>query len=78
MKIGTVVKIATVQKWGVKACELLPDNYVDVLVLDLVMPHLDGLGVLERINNMDLDKYPRVIMVSAVGQENTDSRVVSE
>ena len=56
---------------GVKACELLPGSNVDVLVLDLVMPHLDGLGVLEKINNMELDNYPRVIMVSAVGQDSS-------
>ena len=36
--------------------------------LDLIMPHLDGFGVLEGLNNLELSKYPRVIMTSAVGQ----------
>ena len=42
----------------------------DVLVLDLIMPHLDGFGVLEALNTLELPKYPRVIMTSAVGQDS--------
>ncbi len=41
----------------------------DVLVLDMIMPHLDGFGVLEALNNQHLSKFPRVIMTSAVGQD---------
>ncbi|MBQ4650847.1 MAG: sporulation transcription factor Spo0A [Firmicutes bacterium] len=41
----------------------------DVLILDLIMPHLDGFGVLEALNNMELAEYPRVIMTSAIGQD---------
>lgn len=76
-KMQDDMEVVFIAEDGVKACELLPDNYVDVLVLDLVMPHLDGLGVLERINNMDLDKYPRVIMVSAVGQDSMIQRATA-
>lgn len=76
-KMQDDMEVVFIAEDGVKACELLPDNNVDVLVLDLVMPHLDGLGVLERINNMDLDKYPRVIMVSAVGQDSMIQRATA-
>jgi two-component system response regulator (stage 0 sporulation protein A) len=44
---------------------LLPD----VLILDVIMPHLDGLGVLEKIKQSDMEVKPIVLMLSAVGQE---------
>ena len=42
----------------------------DVLILDLIMPHLDGFGVLEELNSMELSNYPRIIMTSAIGQDS--------
>ena len=38
----------------------------DVLVLDIIMPHMDGLGVLEKLNHENMDKIPKVIILSAV------------
>ncbi len=55
---------------GLVALEEIKDKSPDVLILDLIMPHLDGFGVLEALNNFELKKYPRVIMVSAVGQDS--------
>lgn len=48
----------------------------DVLILDIIMPHLDGLGVLERIREMNLDPQPKIIMLTAFGQENITQRAV--
>ncbi|MGN7761625.1 MULTISPECIES: sporulation transcription factor Spo0A [Paenibacillus] len=48
----------------------------DVLILDIIMPHLDGLGVLERLRDMDLKPEPKVIMLTAFGQENITQRAV--
>ena len=38
------------------------NNDVDVLVMDLVLPTIDGIGVLERINRMQLNKRPHVLI----------------
>ena len=46
----------------------------DILVLEIVMPKLDGLGVLETLKN-DIYK-PRIVIVSAFGQENLVSRAL--
>lgn len=48
----------------------------DVLILDIIMPHLDGLGVLERLSNLNLSPQPIVIMLTAFGQENITQRAV--
>lgn len=57
---------------GIKAIEYLENENTcpDILVLDLIMPHIDGFGVLEHLGNKELKKYPRVIMTSAVGQDS--------
>ena len=63
---------------GLAAVENLQKNKVDVLILDLIMPHLDGIGVLESLNGMELSHYPKVIMVSAVGQDTMIQRAVED
>ena len=35
---------------GLEAMELIQTEEPDLIILDLVMPNLDGLGVLERLN----------------------------
>jgi two-component system response regulator (stage 0 sporulation protein A) len=41
----------------------------DVLLLDVVMPYVDGIAVLEKMKSTLTVGRPRVIMVSAFGQE---------
>ena len=41
------------------------------------MPHLDGLGVLERLHSMNLSKFPRIIVLSAVGQDKITQRAIT-
>jgi two-component system response regulator (stage 0 sporulation protein A) len=48
----------------------------DVVVLDIIMPHLDGLGVLERLNEENLEIYPKIIVLSAVGQDKVTQRAI--
>ena len=62
---------------GVEALKLIKENKPDLVVLDIIMPILDGLGVLETLNTMDLDALPCVIVLSAVGQEKIAQRALS-
>lgn len=48
----------------------------DVLILDIIMPHLDGLGVLEKLRDMNLNPQPKIIMLTAFGQENITQKAV--
>jgi len=48
----------------------------DVLILDIIMPHLDGLGVLEQLRELNLQPSPRIIMLTAFGQENITQKAV--
>ena len=62
---------------GVEALKLIEEKKPDLVVLDIIMPILDGLGVLERLNAINLDPIPHVIVLSAVGQENITQRAIS-
>ncbi len=57
-------------KDGMEAMELIKKEEPDVVLLDVIMPNLDGLGVLERIKKEKLRKKPSVILLTAMGQEN--------
>ncbi|HJV44937.1 MAG TPA: sporulation transcription factor Spo0A [Bacillota bacterium] len=48
----------------------------DVLILDIIMPHLDGLAVLEHIRSLDSKNQPKVIMLTAFGQEEVTKKAV--
>jgi len=47
-----------------------------VLVLDIIMPNLDGLGILECLRDMNLPTQPKIIMLTAFGQESITQRAV--
>jgi two-component system response regulator (stage 0 sporulation protein A) len=56
---------------GLEAYELIKNKQPDVMLLDIVMPKLDGLSVLDRMrSDHSLKKKPSVIIISAVGQES--------
>jgi two-component system response regulator (stage 0 sporulation protein A) len=55
---------------GLEAMELIQTLQPDLIILDVVMPHLDGLGVLERINAQTSMTRPKIIMLTAFGQES--------
>lgn len=60
---------------GLEVIDLVMEKRPDVIVLDIIMPHLDGIGVLEKLDALNLDKRPRVVMLTAFGQENITQRV---
>ncbi len=65
-------------KDGVEAYHLIKEKEPDVVLLDIVMPKLDGLGVLDRIReDQTLKNRPSFLMVSAVSNERITEDVFS-
>ena len=57
-------------KNGEEMCQIIKDKQPDVVLLDLIMPKMDGLTVMEHINHdKSMSKPPYFIVVTAVGQE---------
>lgn len=69
-------EVVAIANDGLEAVEFVGTYKPDVLVLDIIMPHLDGLGVLEKINSMTID-IPKVIVLSAVGQDKITQRAIN-
>ena len=62
---------------GIKAIEAVEKYEPDILILDIIMPHLDGLGVLEKMHKKELRKFPKVIILSAVGHDKITQRAIN-
>lgn len=55
---------------GKQCLKMLESQVPDVLLLDIIMPHLDGLAVLETIHENPQLNSMQVIMLTAFGQED--------
>lgn len=63
-------------KDGLEAVQKISDLKPDVALLDIIMLHLDGIGVLEKLNEQNVP-LPICIMLSGVGQDKITSRAIS-
>ncbi|MFD2445998.1 sporulation transcription factor Spo0A [Bacillus sp. CGMCC 1.16607] len=61
---------------GQECLTMLEHTDPDVLVLDIIMPHLDGLAVLDRLRDIKKNSLPNVIMLTAFGQEDVTKKAV--
>ena len=71
------IVVTGIAKDGREALEIIEEKQPDLVVLDIIMPHLDGLGVLERLHSMNLPKPPRIIVLSAVGQDKITQQAIA-
>ncbi len=71
------MEVIGIAKDGEEAVEMITNITPDIALLDVIMPHLDGIGVLEKIKMINFDKEPICIMLSAVGQDKITQRAIS-
>ena len=71
------MQVVGVARDGEEALKFISDTHPEIVLLDVIMPHLDGLGVLERINSMNFKNPPICIMLSAVGQDKITQKAIS-
>lgn len=56
---------------GEEVFNIIKAKEPDVVLLDIIMPKLDGLSVMEKVNKDDtIKKHPTFIVMSAVGKES--------
>ena len=68
------VEVIATAKDGQEAYNKIISENPDVALLDVIMPHLDGLGVLEKLVTSNV-KLPICVMLSAVGQDNVQLKL---
>ncbi len=68
------IEVIDVAYDGIEAYNKIVCNKPDIVILDGIMPRLDGLGVLERISQ--LENPPVCIMLSALTQDKITQRAM--
>ena len=71
------IEVIGMAKDGEEALTMIESLKPNVVLLDVIMPHLDGLGVLEKLNSMNIEKMPICIMLSAVGQDKITQKAIT-
>ena len=61
---------------GVEALQRLPECPSDVIILDLIMPQMDGFALMEEVRRQQLANPPQIIVVSALGRDDFIMRAV--
>ena len=71
------IEVVGLARDGLEAVDLIFEKSPDIAILDIIMPHLDGLGVLEKIASSTMSKKPLFIVLSAVGQDKITQRALA-
>jgi len=62
---------------GEQVLEYIKNNQnPDLLILDLIMPRLDGIGVLEELNSQELIKNMKIIALTAMSHDKIMKTVI--
>ena len=70
------MEVISTAKDGLEAYDKIISEKPDIAILDVIMPHLDGIGVLEKLNSSNTF-MPICIMLSAVGQDNVTAKAIN-
>lgn len=62
---------------GFETVNLIDALKPDVVILDIIMPHMDGIAVLEKYHKVQTSEKPMFIILSAVGQDKITQQAVS-
>ena len=68
------IRVEEIAEDGMDAYDKLKNNDFDVALIDNIMPRLDGLGLLEKINSTASIKKPVCIMISSLNQDRITER----
>ena len=64
-KITNCIKFCSAAHDGITALKLIRELHPDVILLDSVMPQLNGIGVMKHLQNMPKELRPKVIAITA-------------
>lgn len=63
------IKVCGISSSGSDALNKIHSMEPDIVLLDIMMPRIDGIGVLMKLNNNPPTKMPRIIMTTAMAKE---------
>ena len=71
-------EVTMLERNGKAVIEYLKAHSVDVLLMDTFMQQIDALGVLKEIRNIQLEKQPAVMLMSAVDNSRLEQELIKE
>lgn len=60
---------------GISALQLMREINPDIILLDIIMPNMDGFKVLKHLRNYEPDKRPKVIVMSVAPTKECTKRI---
>lgn len=61
------IEVIGVEYNGQRAYDRILSERPDIVVMNMILPELDGLGIMEKLmENLEIPKLPRIIVISAV------------
>jgi DNA-binding response OmpR family regulator len=58
-------------KDGQEGLDVIEKNTIDLILLDIVMPKMDGITMLKKLKDKKLKKQPEIIMLTNLSGTNT-------
>lgn len=71
------IRVVGMAHTGEEAIDLIEKTNPDIALLDVIMPQLDGIGVLEKLDLLNKPRKTKFMMLSAVGQDAITQRTLS-
>lgn len=68
------IEVVSVSYDGTDAYSRICETKPDIAIIDAIMPRLDGLGLLDKLNQSNIEKRPVCIILSSLGQEKLSQR----
>lgn len=69
-EIADDIEVCGIVNDGVAGVEMTKKLMPDVILLDIIMPNIDGLEVAKKIRELDMEKDPKIIMFTTIGNQN--------
>ena len=71
------IKVIGYSKTGIESLKIINELQPDIALMDVIMPGLDGIGVLEKIDLFNNPRKTKFLMLSAVGQDAITQRAMA-
>lgn len=76
MKLTSEGMMTSVARNGEECLELLKENTYDVILLDMMMPVMDGFQVLQKLHNSNKD-VPPIVVLSNLSMREDEERILA-
>ncbi len=61
---------------GVEALDIMIAKEPDIALVDIIMPRMDGIAVLEKLAEAPIKNKPKCIVISGVGQDSITQKAI--